>query len=99
MGGYEKQSDIPLLWSALSGSVAGVAYWALPFPADTIKSKLQSDSRYFGMSFSQACKTICREEGPRGLYRGCGITCARAMPSHALIFYFYAMADNFLKRL
>merc|ERR1719447_1443055 len=46
--GYERKADVPVAWSALAGSCAGVCYWAVPFPADTVKSKLQTDSRYFG---------------------------------------------------
>lgn len=41
---------------------------------------------------------MLKEEGLAGLYKGCGITCARAVPSHALIFYFYEVADRFLMR-
>ena len=41
---------------------------------------------------------MLKEEGVRGLYKGCGITCARAAPSHALIFYFYEVASQFLER-
>ena len=43
-------------------------------------------------------RTVLKEEGLKGLYKGCGITCARAVPSHALIFYFYEVADRFLMR-
>ncbi|CAK9047647.1 Mitochondrial substrate carrier family protein S (Carnitine/acylcarnitine translocase) (CAC) (Solute carrier family 25 member 20 homolog B) [Durusdinium trenchii] len=85
----EKKKDVALQWSALSGSAAGVAYWALPFPADTVKSKIQTDARFQSQSFISVFKTILKEEGVKGLYKGCGITCLRAIPSHALIFYFY----------
>ena len=96
--GDERKKDVPLYWSALSGSAAGVAYWALPFPADTVKSKIQTDSRFQGESFVSVFKTVVKEEGVAGLYRGCPITCLRAIPSHALVFYFYEAADRFLLR-
>merc|ERR1719419_704970 len=86
MYGHERKSDIPLLYSALAGSVAGVAYWAVPFPADTIKSKLQTDPRVAGMSFAGVFRQVLKEEGPLGLYKGAGITCVRAAPAHALLF-------------
>jgi len=92
----ERKKDVPLYWSAFSGSFAGVAYWAVPYPADTVKSKLQSDQRFFGKSFLEVFRIIVREEGISGLYKGCGITCFRAAPSHALIFYFYEVANRFL---
>eukprot|EP00438_Fugacium_kawagutii_P034853 Skav225549 [mRNA] locus=scaffold81:233965:257891:+ [translate_table: standard] len=94
--GDARKKDVPLYWSALSGSAAGVAYWALPFPADTVKSKIQTDVRFHSSSFSSVFKTVVKEEGFAGLYRGCAITCLRAIPSHALVFYFYEVADRFL---
>lgn len=93
-----RKKDVPLYWSALAGSGAGVAYWAVPFPADTVKSKIQTDSRFSQASFATVFRTVVKEEGVAGLYRGCGITCLRAVPSHALIFYVYEMADRFLMR-
>ena len=48
----ERKKDVPLYFSALSGSFAGVAYWGVPFPADTVKSKIQTDARYRGWSFA-----------------------------------------------
>merc|ERR1719215_2217634 len=90
--GYDKKKDVPLYWSALAGSAAGVAYWGVPFPADTLKSKMQTDARFSGLGYGEAFKTIVREDGFRGLYRGCGITCARAAPSHALLFFAYEVA-------
>jgi len=33
---YERGQDVPLMWTAFSGSCAGVAYWTVPFPADTV---------------------------------------------------------------
>ena len=96
---YEKLSDMPLYWTALSGAAAGVAYWAVPFPADTVKSRIQTNPRFASMSFAQAFKTVLKEEGVRGLYQGLGITCIRAAPSHALIFYFYELSYDLLGRL
>lgn len=96
---YEKLSDMPLYWTALAGASAGVAYWAVPFPADTVKSRIQTNPRFASMSFAQAFRTVLKEEGVRGLYQGLGITCLRAAPSHALIFYFYELSYDLLGRL
>eukprot|EP00667_Euglena_gracilis_P016372 EG_transcript_17132 len=94
----ERREDVPLKWSAVAGAFAGTAYWLIPYPADTVKSRIQTNPAYQGMSFVQVLQTVVREEGFGGLYRGCGLTCARAIPSNALIFYFHAMASNFLTR-
>lgn len=98
MGGYERKSEVPTAWSALGGSCAGVAYWAVPFPADTVKSKLQTDQRFAGRPFLEVLRTVVREEGVGGLYRGVGITCIRAAPAHAALFYAYELASYWLKR-
>lgn len=95
---YQRKKDVPLIWSAFCGSFAGVAYWLVPYPADTVKSKIQTDSRFRGQSFQQVFQTVLKEEGVVGLYKGCSITCARAAPSHALVFYFYELANRFLMK-
>lgn len=97
--GYDRKSDVPLAWSALAGSAAGVAYWGVPFPADTVKTKQQAEARFAGRPFVEVFRTVVREDGVRGLYRGAGITCARAAPSHALLFFAYEVAASFLRKV
>uniref|UniRef100_A0A7S3LS03 Mitochondrial carrier protein n=1 Tax=Aplanochytrium stocchinoi TaxID=215587 RepID=A0A7S3LS03_9STRA len=98
-GGYERLDDVPLGWTMAAGACAGVAYWGVPYPADTVKSKIQTVPRFSSMSFVEVFKTVVREEGLAGLYKGCGITCARAAPSHALLFFFYELSSNWLASL
>lgn len=88
--------DVPLGWTMVAGGCAGVAYWGVPYPADTVKSKIQTVPRFSSMGFVEAFKTIVKEEGIAGLYKGCGITCARAAPSHALLFFFYEAVSDYL---
>lgn len=97
-GAYKDKKDVPLSYHALGGAFAGVAYWGIPYPFDTIKSKQQTDSRFMGKSMSHIAQTIFREEGLGGMYKGVGVTCARAAPSHALIFVIYALADNMIRK-
>jgi len=86
-----------LLWeSALSGASAGVLYNLALFPADTVKSTMQTEeelrprakgvprSTFFGLF-----RDIYVKRGLGGLYAGCGITIARSVPSSALIFLIY----------
>ncbi len=42
-GGYASKQDVPLYFNALAGSAAGIAYWGIPYPADSIKSRIQTD--------------------------------------------------------
>lgn len=82
--------EIPLLRQLSSGAFAGIMYNFLFFPADTIKSKIQT-GELTGVkpSFYNVGKELFRAHGLKGLYRGCGITVGRSVPSSAAIFYIY----------
>lgn len=92
-----------LLWeSALSGASAGVLYNLALFPADTVKSTMQTEEelrpRAKGVprpTFFGLFREMYVKQGLKGLYAGCGITIARSVPSSALIFLIY---DGLCKR-
>ena len=96
--GYANRSEIPLGLKALAGSIGGCAYWAVPFPFDTAKSLMQTDSRFSGWQFYQVLDTVYKEEGIRGLYKGLSVTLFRAAPAHALIFFSYEWTSNTLSQ-
>ena len=80
-------TTLPISQEMLSGAIAGVSYNFLFFPADTIKSKIQTgELTHVRPTFSSVGKELWRTHGLKGLYRGCGITCMRSAPSSALIF-------------
>lgn len=88
--------------SAVSGACAGLAYNVALFPADTVKSAVQTEAEMRPRapgepypSFLATGKAMYKAQGLRGLYAGCGITAARAIPSSALIFLIY---DGLSKR-
>jgi ornithine carrier protein len=75
-----------------SGAAAGVTYNCVLFPADCIKSTIQTEDELRPgrrRTFLQVGKDIYGAKGIRGLYSGCGLTALRAAPSSALIFYMY----------
>jgi len=84
-------------WNLLvAGAVAGMGYNFIFYPADTIKSRMQTEdvtqTSKLGnghKSFWAVGRQTWCQQGVRGLYRGCGITVARAAPSSALIFTIY----------
>ncbi|KAL3470075.1 mitochondrial carrier domain-containing protein [Aspergillus californicus] len=87
-------ATLPLHQQMLAGAAAGISYNFLFYPADTIKSRLQTEdvnnsSFTKRQTFMSAAKTLWKQQGLRGLYRGCGITCARSAPSSAFIFTIY----------
>ena len=89
--------------SAFSGACAGAMYNLAFFPADTIKSTMQTEEelrpelKRSGQQrgFLTVGRELWRAQGFRGLYAGCGITVARSVPSSAVIFLIY---DGLRKR-
>lgn len=79
----------------IAGATAGISYNFLFYPADTIKSRLQTEDislRKAGsqrLTFWSVGAALWRQQGLKGMYRGCGITCARSAPSSAFIFSVY----------
>ena len=85
-------APLPLWQQAIAGASAGMSYNFLFFPADTIKSRMQTvavNSKAEKVKFWQEGRAIWRVYGVRGLYRGCGITVARSAPSSAFIFIIF----------
>ncbi|KAF9003218.1 mitochondrial carrier domain-containing protein [Cyathus striatus] len=81
--------------SVVSGACAGAAFNFVLFPADTIKSAIQTEEELRPNrtgprpTFAGTAREMWAKQGLRGLYAGCGITVARAMPSSAMIFLIY----------
>ncbi len=95
----EDFAPLPLWQQAVAGASAGMSYNFLFFPADTIKSRMQTSSVAGGnhkLRFWDEGMAIWRQYGVRGLYRGCGITVLRSAPSSAFIFIIFdALKGNF----
>lgn len=91
--GPTTDDDLPVTQRMAAGSVAGVLYNFGFYPADTIKSRMQTEDvqRLTGgkSTFSAVGTAIWRQHGVKGMYRGCGITVARSIPSSAFIFTVY----------
>lgn len=106
-GGYEGMSSIfrkyfksssdtlPIYQQMIAGAMAGISYNFLFYPADTIKSRMQTEdlsrATLHGerQTFWRVGKALWKQQGIKGMYRGCGITCARSAPSSAFIFSVY----------
>jgi len=82
----------------LGGALSGVGYWTAFYPADTVKSMIQTNPDHTGKGFLETLVNIHKREGIRGLYRGWGVTVARAAPAHALIFAVYEQAMKLLRQ-
>ncbi|KAF9359619.1 hypothetical protein BGX26_011955 [Mortierella sp. AD094] len=100
------QSDLTPPHLMFAGAIAGMAYNFILFPADCIKSHMQTQDVLRShqrsangaplpkQGFLSTGKEIFRSEGIRGLYRGCGITVARSAPSSAIIFMTYELLSR-----
>jgi ornithine carrier protein len=136
-GGMVSKKDMqPLAWeSAVSGAAAGAAGALILYPADTVKSAIQTEEEMNSMrrpkpavppttrsvySIIQEAATnegaarrhkmgigtssgfwstfakMYRTHGVKGLYTGCGMTVARAIPSSGIIFVVYDGLNNWV---
>ncbi|KAF2831414.1 mitochondrial carrier [Ophiobolus disseminans] len=89
----KSDEDLPVWQRMASGSIAGAAYNFMFYPADTVKSRMQTEDvkQLTGgkSTFSAVGKALWKQHGLKGMYRGCGITVARSVPSSAFIFTVY----------
>lgn len=95
------KKDLSSLELVGAGALAGVSYNVVLFPADSVKSTMQTEQemravssprvegKWKGTGFYETFKKIYRTRGVRGLYAGCGVTCLRSAPSSAIIFLLY----------
>ncbi|KAH0555837.1 hypothetical protein GP486_006217 [Trichoglossum hirsutum] len=94
-GTTSEPSILPFYQQMIAGACAGVTYNFVFYPADTIKSRIQTEevsivtAGQSKPSFLTVGREVWRLQGVKGLYRGCGITVARAAPSSAFIFSIY----------
>ncbi|KAI1478391.1 mitochondrial carrier [Daldinia eschscholtzii] len=90
---------LPLWQQAVAGASAGMSYNFLFFPADTVKSRMQTapvGRTTQPRTFWQEGKALWNQHGLRGLYRGCGITVLRSAPSSAFIFIVFDGLKRYL---
>jgi ornithine carrier protein len=87
------KGDLAMYELMMSGAMAGVMYNVTLFPADSVKSAVQTwaelnpDKPRLG--FLAMGQRIWRTRGLKGLYAGCGLTVMRSAPSSAMIFLIY----------
>jgi solute carrier family 25 folate transporter 32 len=103
---------IPKSWvSSLCGGVAGAASGIVTCPLDVIKTKLQAqgafriDSKLTGPSGREmyrgmlgSGRTIIRQDGLRGLYRGLAPMMMGYLPTWALYMWIYDESKGYFKR-
>jgi len=93
--------DLSPVELATAGGAAGAIFNLALFPADSIKSMMQTEEELRPQvantngkmpprrTFLQTGVAMWKAQGIRGLYAGCGVTVARAIPSSGMIFLIY----------
>lgn len=97
MGEDEYESlpaEYPITVHMIAGSVAGIVEHAAIYPADSIKTQLQSlrNTPYTGVT--DAFSTMFRDGGTKRLFRGMSAMVLGAGPAHAMYFGFYEKAKQ-----
>ncbi|KAK5092081.1 mitochondrial ornithine carrier protein [Exophiala xenobiotica] len=94
----ENIDDVKIWQQMLGGAAAGMSYNFVFYPADTIKSRMQTEEASLSKgrsTFLAVGRELWQQHGLKGFYRGCGITVFRAAPSSAIIFTIYEALRKF----
>jgi solute carrier family 25 carnitine/acylcarnitine transporter 20/29 len=100
---WNKNSDKPLaMWQTLlCGSVAGVSFWTVALPMDTIKSRIQTSSKAQSASIASLLRDLYRGgrggSGVASLYQGGTVAFTRGSPGSAITFWTYQHVMQLLK--
>ncbi|KAJ3395851.1 hypothetical protein HDU80_010180 [Chytriomyces hyalinus] len=92
--------ELTVLADLTFGSIAGVASKLIEHPADTVKTVMQTQTIKNPRSSSQSigtiecCKTIMRQEGPRGFFKGLSAQLFGAMLETSAVFLMYNNAQT-----
>ena len=85
---------------SMSGGIAGIFTWLFCYPADTLKTKLQTAGPNCNKSaFGIAVEIYTAQGGLLRLYRGVHVQIMRAFPSNAAAMLVFEHARDFLQKL
>lgn len=99
------REELPSWIIVIAGALGGVSYWSVMYPADTVKSVMQTTAQDSSSSkggpsntstFMKTFLQLYRSVGIRGLYVGLTPTCVRAAPSNAVIFLGYEFSSRII---
>ncbi|KAJ5684840.1 Mitochondrial ornithine carrier protein AmcA/O.t1.c1 [Penicillium maclennaniae] len=87
-GGYEGVSSLFRKYNSSSSHIESLAVWQQLSRMQTEDvSRLPANGAR--QTFWNVTRSLWRQQGLKGMYRGCGITCMRSAPSSAFIFSVY----------
>jgi solute carrier family 25 carnitine/acylcarnitine transporter 20/29 len=88
------KADVPWYAAPICGGIGGFFYWSACFPADVVKTRMQTDAEWLKLGVFKGLKRIYKEGGIAALYSGYGITCCRAFPANATVFSVYEATSS-----
>ena len=98
------RSELPPATIISAGGLGGMAYWMAFYPADTVKSLMQTAETDASRpkegqlaAFSRIFRSTYHTQGLAGLYRGLVPTLLRAMPANGAVFYVYETVSGALR--
>jgi hypothetical protein len=89
-----------ILASVAAGGISGSLSWAMVYPLDLIKTRIQSlpmDCERVERSMAHVASDVIRKHGYGAMYRGFGVTILRAFPVNGIIFPVYEWTLEALK--
>jgi len=93
--------DLPVQVPLVSGAVAATVAWAVGYPADLIKTRIQANASSGANSGSDTIRSTARQlvkeaDGKvlQGLYRGFGMKLVRSIPASMIGFTVYEMVKE-----
>ena len=92
----------PSFWTTVaSGGVAGLAFWLVALPMDTVKTWIQTAPSADEVSVKRVLRRIYYEQGAMGvvqrLYRGWQLAFGRSVPSAAITLTSYTILYQYLQ--
>lgn len=91
--------DITTLQALFAGGCSGITNWMVCLPMDAVKTRQQAAADGVKISWGAAARSIARESGLRGFYRGAVPIFARAFPANAACFAAKEGAMKFFNKL
>ena len=90
------QSDLPPLYTALAGGIAGVGQWLPTYPLDVIKSKVSAAAPGTYNGTLDCVRKSIANDGIGVMYRGLNASLLRAFPLHGAVFVGYEFTMKLL---
>lgn len=88
----ENNKKINNFGSFVLGGISGASSWVFIYPQDLIKTRMQSEKINTNQNFITITKSIFKQNGFKGFYKGFHFALMRAIPLHAGVF----MANEWL---